>query len=365
MRTDILEPGDPRWDAVLSATSHDFYALPGYVALSAQSEGGQPVGVLAEDGDCRLLLPLIVREIPAGPTGGGWRDAASPYGYPGIVLSAADPNGPAAQAFLDAAMTAVVAALHERGVVSLFVRLHPLLPVDSATLARHGVVVDHGHTVSIDLSRDEADLFSKMRLNHAKNLRRLDRRGFTCELDETCRPETIAAFVDVYTETMDRVDASESYYVDAAYVRDLIAALDGGVAIALIRPGDSEEVAAVGLLTEMGGIVQDHLGGTRSAYLPVSPSKLKIREAAKWAKGRGNRVFHLGGGLGGAEDAIFAFKAGFSPERHVFETLRIVVDQPAYDELTARWAVATGRPAPALNAYFPAYRSPFGPPDSS
>jgi hypothetical protein len=363
MQVDILEPDDPRWKAMLRTTPHDFYALPGYVALSARFDGGQPVGVLAVDGDDQLLLPLIMREVPRALTGRIQRDAASPYGYPGIVLSAGDPASPAGKAFLDTAMVAVIAALRAHGVVSLFVRLHPLLPVDSATLARHGVVVDHGHTVSVDLLQDEADLFRDLQRNHAKNLRRLDRLGFTCELDEECGPETIAAFVEVYTETMDRLDAAASYYFDAAYVRDLVAALEGRVAIALVRPDDDQEVAAVGLFTEIGGIVQDHIGGTRDEYTRLAPSKLKIREAAKWARARGNRVLHLGGGLGGAEDKLFAFKAAFSSERHLFQTARFVVDQPAYEALSANWAVASGRPVPDLNGYFPAYRSPTGLPD--
>lgn len=357
MQVDILEPDDPRWKAMLRTTPHDFYALPGYVALSARFDGGQPVGVLAGDGDNQLLLPLILRKISGALATTGYLDATSPYGYPGIVLSAAEPDSPAAATFLDRAMTAAIAALREKGVVSLFVRLHPLLPIDPAPLAHLGAVVVHGHTVSVDLLRDEADLFADMRRGHAKNLRRLDRLGFTCELDEECRPETIAAFVEIYTETMERVDASASYYFDAAYVSDLIAVLDGRVMIALVRTGE-QDLAAVGLFTEIDGIVQDHIGGTRSAYMSVAPSKLKIREAARWASARGNRVLHLGGGLGGAEDALFSFKSGFSLERHLFQTARFVIDPPAYDRLVATWSSMSGQLAPDAGGFFPAYRAP-------
>ena len=59
MQVDILGPNDPRWDAALRTTPHDVFALPGYVALSARFDGGEPVAVLAADGDSRLLLPLI------------------------------------------------------------------------------------------------------------------------------------------------------------------------------------------------------------------------------------------------------------------------------------------------------------------
>lgn len=359
MHVQILDAGDPRWVDALREIPHDFYSLPEYVTLASRFEGGTPIAILASDEGRRLLMPLLLRDIPAGLGGAGVRgrqDALSPYGYPGIGLASTPPAEPADATFLDTAMTAVIGALRERGVVSVFIRLNPLLPVDASALTRHGLVVDHGRTVSIDLLRDEKDLFRDLRRGHRKDLRRLNRLGYTCEMDDTCRPESIAAFVAVYTETMDRLSASGTYYFDAKYVQDLIAALRGRVTIAVTRSGD--EVVAVGLFTECDGIVQDHLGGTRSAYLPFAPSKLETWEAAHWAKARGNRVLHLGGGLGGAEDALFDFKAGFSPDRHLFQTVRIVIDSLAYDALLESWSAVAGHSALDPRGFFPPYRAP-------
>ena len=354
MRVQILETSDPRWGDALRVIPHDFYSLPGYGTLAARFEGGLAVAILAEEGERRLLLPLLLREVPGDPGGRGWRDAVSPYGYPGIGLTTGDPGD--GDDFLDAAMSAAIALLRERGVVSLFIRLNPLLPVDAGVMGQHGLVVDHGQTVSIDLRPDREMLFRDLRRDHAKNLRRLDHLGFTCTLDDRGEPESIAAFVDVYTETMDRLDASASYYFDAAYVTDLIAALDGRVAIAVVRQG--EEVAAAGIFTEVGAVVQHHLVGTRSAFFHFAPSKLIIRDAVFWAKARGHRTMHLGGGLGGSEDALFWFKSGFSPDRHLFQTARIVIDQAAYDDLNSHWEGRAEVPAARPDGFFPAYRAP-------
>lgn len=359
MRVEILEASDHRWAATLRTMPHDFYALPGYATLASRFEGGEAVAILAEDGDRRLLLPLLLSEVPGDTGARRLRDAVSPYGYPGIGLSSADPRSlddADRGTFLHEAMTAAIALLRERRVVSLFIRLNPMLPVDAGVLARHGVVVDHGHTVSIDLTRDREQIFSDLRKDHAKNLRRLDRLGFSTSFDASGDPEAIAAFVDVYTETMDRLDASASYYFDTAYVTDLFAALDGRVVIAVVRQG--REIAAAGVFTEVGTIFQHHLVGTRSAFFPVAPSKMIIRDAALWAKGRGHRTMHLGGGLGGVEDALFRFKSGFSSGRQLFQTARFVIDRPAYDELVADWEARVGRPAGDLTGFFPAYRAP-------
>ena len=352
-----LDPDDSRWLAALSGTPHDFYQLPGYVALAGRVDGGDPVAVLVEDGPRRLLMPLLLRDLTAGQaSGGARRDAISPYGYPGIAIASGDPAAPADADFGRAALRQAIAWLREAGVVSLFLRMNPLLPVDEAVLGDVGTVVDHGRTVSIDLRKDEADLFLSLRSNHRRNIARLDRLGFTYEIDASWSRARVAAFLAVYTETMDRLGAAASYYVDERYVEELYAALGGRLSIMLARQGD--EVAAACLFTEVDGIVQYHLGGTRTAFLSVSPNKGIFTRVAVWARARGNRILHLGGGLGGAEDALFDFKAGFSPERHVFQTARIVVDATAYADLVADWSAAAGQPPPDARGFFPAYRAP-------
>jgi hypothetical protein len=71
--------------------------------------------------------------------------------------------------------------------------------------------------------------------------------------------------------------------------------------------------------------------------------------------GRGNRALHLGGGLGGGEDSLFRFKAGFSKCRARFTTLRWVFDTEANDRIESVWrkvhATDTFEPD-----FFPRYR---------
>ena len=87
---------------------------------------------------------------------------------------------------------------------------------------------------------------------------------------------------------------------------------------------------------------------------------LLIHEIALWAKSRDDTVLHLGGGVGGsADDGLFMFKAGFSPRRHIFCTLRLVADDARYQELVRSRADALGlRPEELLKSpFFPAYRA--------
>jgi hypothetical protein len=115
--------------------------------------------------------------------------------------------------------------------------------------------------------------------------------------------------------------------------------------------------AAAGLFSECKGIVQFHLSGTAEEFRRASPARLMIDHVRWWAKARGDRSFHLGGGLGAREDSLFDFKAGFSDLRATFRSWRAVCDANRYQALVARWGKRVGAPSePDLTGMFPAYR---------
>src|SRR5262249_35273951 len=135
---------------------------------------------------------------------------------------------------------------------------------------------------------------------------------------------------------------------DRQYVLRLREALGDRLHLCSVQVG--AEVACAGLFSELSGIVQYHLGGTKDAFLADSPAKLMFDHVRRWGHERGNRALHLGGGVGGAADALFEFKAGFSRQRHTFETLRLIVDPPAYEAACQEAGVST-----SAGGFFPPF----------
>jgi len=162
-------------------------------------------------------------------------------------------------------------------------------------------------------------------------------------------------WVDVYADTMRRVGAHVSYHFDEEYF-ELLAAELGSVLHLFVALVDGR-VAAAGLYTICDGIVQAHLGAVRREYAKVSPTRLLDDTARRWAAASGARVFHLGGGVGGREDSLFQYKAGFSDRRHQFSIWRWVVDPIAYRELCEQRGSPGVRGDPERSDYFPAYRT--------
>jgi lipid II:glycine glycyltransferase (peptidoglycan interpeptide bridge formation enzyme) len=152
---------------------------------------------------------------------------------------------------------------------------------------------------------------------------------------------------------MARVGASPAYFFDRAYVERLRSALTGRTQLLVAR--NAGRMLAAAIFVETAGTVQYHLSGTRDDCTHLRPTKPLLWEAARWAKARGNHVLHLGGGVGGQEDSLFQFKAGFSARRHAFHTWRLVIDKAAYDRCSALARERAGGAAPG--DFIPAYRA--------
>jgi hypothetical protein len=345
MRIDFLSPSDPRWIEALGALRHDTYDLPEYVATCGRHELSTPTAFYANEDAQYALIPLLQRPLP--PSLGAplaWTDATSPYGYSSALFTD-EPE------WSFRAMAAFVEACAERSIISVFVRLHPLFAC-AAALASAGTVVRHGETVMVDLTLPEEALLRQQRSGHESDIRRLRSQRFTVVVDEW---SLYAPFIEIYQETMLRVGADPYYLFSDDYFQDLRRALGSHLHLFSVLAPDGS-LAAAGLFMEAQGIVEYHLSGTAKAYRQLAPTKLMLDVAIQWAKAAGNRVLHLGGGVGSRNDALFQFKAGFSDLRSSFQTWRVICDDARYVKLTDDAGVFGA----SVDGFFPAYAASKG-----
>jgi len=341
----LIDPQDSQWSQLLARVPHDFYHLPEYLAFSARYEGGRAAAFYAEDGDVALLIPLLIRPIPAElGAEDGWCDAASPYGFPSPILSpATDTDG------LKRLLGLFKQVCADHGVISAFLRLHPLLPLPAMSLAEQGTLIRHGRTIAIDLMLSPEELWLQTSRNHRQNIRQLKRKGFVAEMD---RWDLYSEFFPIYWQTMERCAADRFYFFSDSYLQELRGTLGERVHLCTVL-SQRGEVAAAGLFTSVTGIVQAHLAGTANKYLCHAPSKLMFDHARRWAKDTGHHILHLGGGVGGCEDSLFRFKAGFSNLKNDFYTYRMILDDEKYRVLEER-----SRNTDPTADFFPIYRNP-------
>jgi len=357
-RVSLLRPTDRAWQTCLEGVRSDIYHHPGYHAFEQSLGHGDAYLALLEDGRRGLAWPYLLRPVnPALDGGSGHTDITSVYGYPGPLAWGLGPGDP----FLTDAWAELQAIWRQQRAVTAFTRFHPLL--DNASLAAgFGSGTDEnaapesvamlGATISIDCSLSDEEVFATYHRALRQHLRVSRRKGMVTEEDPDW--QELNTFSAIYAETMDRNRAADHYLFSSEDFANLRDALPGRVHLLVTRlEGD---VVAAGIFTELDGIVEAHLVGSRAEFRRLSPTKVLLDDARRWARDRGDPILHLGGGRGGREDSLFRFKSEFSPRRHPFYTGRWILDEGAYRELvTAHAAASVG---PLDDSFFPGYRAP-------
>jgi len=340
MEYTVLTPANSRqWHQYLSrAYAFDFYHSSQYHMLE---KSGDPLMFVYEHDADFVAIPFIKRPIE----GTDYFDLTSVYGYAGPVSNKEFTDDDAY--FLANMQEAFLNFLDNERIVCLFSRLHPIIRQDNV-VNRIGGLFPTGQTVTIDLEMSLDEQRMSYRENHTRNLTVLHQKGFYVKDEST--PAGVKAFVPIYHENMRRVNATNSYFFDESYFNSLLSASEFSIYI-LLAYVNSTAVAG-GVFSFAGDIIQVHLISTLTEYLRYSPAKLLVDEVSQIGRKFNMRYLHLGGGLGGRNDALFAWKAGFSNLYLDFNTWRYIHNQKIYNELTE--AIQTDE---TLNAdFFPLYR---------
>jgi len=347
----IIHSEPASWTQALQHYRHDFYHLPDYAALCARSERSRACAFEVRFENARFFMPMLIRHVPSVLRFDG-EDVYTPYGYSGPLVEADSP-----QARVDVVYKGLAClrdVLHRLGMVSVFIRWHPLLTPMPERLPERIAVCLHGEIVVIDLTKPDDRRWHEMRRNHRQNIERLEKEGFRAVFDRS--PAAIAAFAGMYRRTMQRVAASDYYYFSEEYILELMQMRGAGTHLCLVLR-DGEAVCG-GLFVASGDNLTCHLSATEAVCLPLSPAKLMFWAASCWGREAGLKTLNIGGGVGGHPDTpLFRFKQGFSPDRRFFDTVGIVCDPQRYAELctsAGRLCDAEAVDGPA-NRYFPLY----------
>lgn len=343
-----------QWHQILDQCGlYDIYHSPEYHRISEeQGEGQATLFVFKTDNEV-IAVPLLLRQCAevSGLEGEAYYDATSVYGYPGPISSLQQPTAKLLKHF----SAAFRDYLKYHKVVTAFSRLNPLFE-QSLLLDQIGQILDVGPTAAIDLTLPLVVQKQQYRTDHRHRINKARREGVVCVRDQNW--EYFDHFIQLYEETMQRVDADNYYFFDRNYFYHLRELL--GDHLVLFVAFRNEKVISGSLFTICNDIIQYHLSGTCTEHLALSPNRVILDHARIWGTECGAKVLHLGGGVGGKQDGLYNFKAGFSDQVYLFKIWRMIVDPEAYQQLVDQkqhWNQAHGLEV-ADNEYFPAYRAP-------
>ena len=321
-----LEAG-AKWNEIVeSFECWDVYYLREYVDSLRVHGDGEPLLLLYEDPQVRFCYVVMMSDIAFAPVFQGrleegvLYDLETPYGYGGPLCDSMIPDA-SQQNFLAEFDEYCIA----NGIVSQFVRFHPLL--GNHDLLPAAIQTRYLHdTVYIDTS-DKDGIFSNMDSKNRNMVRKAIRNGVHIEAAPLADR---SRFVELYNATMMRDDADSYYYFSEDYFKALEKLGDRAQLFYAIYEGEAIS-ASIMLLNQR--FMHYHLSGSSYEPRSLAPSTLLLYEAALWAGEHGIATFHLGGGLTG-EDDLFRFKKKFNKNgRLPFFIGRTITNEGAYSKL--------------------------------
>lgn len=244
-------------------------------------------------------------------------DLETPYGYGGPLC-----DSPISYRAQKVFLKEITEYALEHGIVSQFVRFHPLLMNHEALPLVFDTRYLHD-TIFIDTA--STDLIMKNMDSKSRNMvRKASKNGVTIIRKEI---EEYHDFLPIYRETMLRDEADDYYFFGEEYFKSQCGLRDNAcIFYAMVE--DKPIAAAIMYFNDR--YIHYHLAGTKTEFRRFAPSNLLLYETACWACQRGIKRFHLGGGIT-QDDNLFGFKKQFNKNgRLPFVIGRTVFDPQAY-----------------------------------
>ncbi|WPV01167.1 GNAT family N-acetyltransferase [Mucilaginibacter sp. cycad4] len=321
-----------------NSAEYDFYHTWHYHSLET---AGDPILFVYEELDTYIGFPLLQRKIP----GSDYSDLTCVYGF----------SGPFSNKKIDEIDEEVMGNfkgafnnfLVNEKYVSVFVRLHPFYK-QQKLLEKFGGIHENGKTVVFDLSLPIDEQRKKYRQSTMDAIKHAWKKGFRVE-DET-NTAGIKTFVEIYTENMKRVGASNYYLFNEKYFSEILNTSEYEARLLTVYYNDIAIASTI--ITFTNGIIQAHLVGTRAEYLHHSPTKFLADTITQIGREKGMKYYNLGGGLGFKNDKLFDWKCAFSDFHLDFKTWRYVANPEIYQKLLQDKGIEEN----AEVDFFPLYR---------
>lgn len=324
------------WDQTLSEIgSFDFYHTYDYHYIS-KNKDEQPLLIVYKKDSIIIAVPFLKREIPDTE----YFDFTSVYGYTGPIAKNVTEN------FKNEHFNTLFKNyLAETKVVSIFSRMNPYIKDQDPILEGIGTLDIIGSLVNIDLTLDIAESRAAYRKDTKSRVNKARR---ACSIKAAETKDEVNSFIEIYLETMQKLEASDTYFFNHQYFFDFLKCDGFETDILLAIHNETGEVIAGSMFVKTNNIIQYHLSGTKSNFMNIAPSRILLDEMRIKGTELGFKYFNLGGGYQSKEDALFSFKSSFSKDIKQWKAWKYVVNDNVYNELSKN---------KEASSFFPAYRA--------
>ncbi len=334
-----------QWDAVVrSFKEYDVYWLSGYAKAFQIHGDGDPMLFYYEDSQVRGINVVMKRDIADDKffsdkiTHDKFFDFITPYGYGGWLIEGEKK---------DRLFQAYERWCQQEGIISEFVRFHPVLKNHTYSLGAYDVI-PLGNTFIMNLSSAEV-IWANITSKNRNVIRKAQKNGV--KIYNGRYPEIFEIFRDIYNSTMDKDNADAYYYFGKQFYDSVLNDLPQNAQVFYAEY--EGKVIAASIMLSANGRMNYHLSGSVQAFSHLAPSNLLLYEAALWGCANGCKTLYLGGGVGSSEDSLFRFKKAFF---RLDELSRFHIGKKVFDSQKNQMLVDM-RQNPSESSFFPKYRA--------
>ena len=341
---------EKEWDDIVRTfKQHDVYYLSGYVKAFQLHGDGEPLLFFWQSDQLRGINVTMKRDISSDERFSElieeqtFYDLSTPYGYGGWIFFFL-----IEEYSVNCFIEEYTKWCKENGIISEFIRFHPV--IDNARDISNRLYDVHflGNTVAIQLDSEEA-IWERYTSKNRSHIRVARKEGVTVKTDTS--KEAFDQFKRIYETTMNHDDASSYYYFDDVFFESIRQDLEGNYTLFTAYLNDVAIASSIMLYA--GNHMNYHLSGQLFEYRRFAGTNMILNEAANWGCGNGYDWLHLGGGLGAKEGSLYDFKKSFykKGEDKEFHIGKKIFNKEEYDRLVDL------RQEELQEGFFPLYRA--------
>ena len=306
------------WNKLLiDIEAQDVFFSQEYYKINEPIFNGKTECFCYENNKVKILYPYIKRSIRESE----YCDISSAYGHGGYI---GYPRNEGIIEFRNAFHRYCL----ENGIVSEFIRFHPLYGNHCLGVNENGVIENWQPVVVADVSSN-IDLIRKMvKVKAREKIRKADRN--LIKVYEHNEEYYYEKFVILYYKTMERLQASNFYYFSNEFFLSMVRELNRYSKLFLAWLDDK---VVGGLLVLFGkDFSYNFLSCSNAHYQNLGIKDLLQWKVLEWSHFAGKQKHLLGGGRRG-EDSLFQFKEKFSPKKENYYIGKVIHIPTVYSEL--------------------------------
>ncbi len=319
----------------------DVYYDPYYLKAVQNAENSLIEIFIYEENGVKCLVPYVKRRINdlsifKNIKEEFW-DISTPHEYSGIITNSPDANN---------FYSCLGEYCQNNNIIFEFSRFNPFLKNEKFIENSGYNLIKCADNIYIGLTDNFEDIYKSFHRSVRKNIKRAVNSNLKF-LEAEPTDENIKIFIEIYSESMDRLCAKKYFYFNNEYFQKLLKECSQA---RLFFIKDKNEIIAASILLHHENRAHHHLTGYKTIALDKRPNDFMIYSLIQWCQNSNIEKLHLGGG----SEPIRAFKSKFSQMKIPYYIGYKIHNKEIYDYLCSVWK--NHNPDRQDITYYPPYR---------